>query len=384
MAPNSMSEAGTSSGTCNTVKTNKTETDAVPKLGEGEVEWTWTWRDIKPLNTTVLIYLHIAGIQAFFNMPHCWQTYLFQFIILLGSGFGVTAGSHRYFTHKSYRANSALRYFLIFLQTLSAQEDIIKWVRDHRVHHKFTDTNADPHNSSRGFFFSHMGWLFIRKHPDVTTFGKKVDMSDLENDKFLLFHKKIYMPASWVVAFIGPICICYYGWGEDFMCAYYLNMLRYILGLHVNWSINSFAHIVGNRPYDKNNSSRDSPLFGFLAFGEGWHNFHHAFPWDYKTGERGDYFTNFSCIFIDFFAWLGWATDLKIVPDAVIKARVLRTGDGSHPYSIEARKKNPNFQEELKNNNEGERDLDHFWGWGDGDMAKEDLAGVDIKHKHYE
>jgi stearoyl-CoA desaturase (Delta-9 desaturase) len=157
---------------------------------EGEDEWKWTWRDVKPLNTVVLIYLHIASIYGFFVLPHCWQTYLLQFLILIGAGFGVTAGSHRYFTHKSYRANKALRYFLIFLQTLSAQEDIIKWVRDHRVHHKFTDTNADPHNSKRGFFFSHMGWLFIRKHPEVTKFGKKVDMSDLENDPVLLFHKK--------------------------------------------------------------------------------------------------------------------------------------------------------------------------------------------------
>lgn len=67
----------------------------------------------------------------------------------------------------------------------------------------------------------------------------------------IFYPNRIYMPASWIVAFIGPICICHYVWGEDFMSAYYINMLRYILGLHVNWSINSFAHIVGNRPYDK-------------------------------------------------------------------------------------------------------------------------------------
>lgn len=84
------------------------------------------------------------------------------------------------------------------------------------------------------------------------------------------------MPASWVVAFIGPILGAYYLWGEDFWAAYHLNMIRYVLGLHVNWSINSFAHIYGMRPFDRNNSSRDSPLFGFLAFGEGWHNFHHV------------------------------------------------------------------------------------------------------------
>lgn len=166
-----------------------TGVDKKPTEGQDQA-YLWTWRDIKWRNTIVLTWLHIATIYSFFDLPRYGLTYTLQFIILLGAAFGVTAGSHRYFTHRSYRANNALKYFLIFLQTLSAQEDILKWVRDHRVHHKFTDTNADPHNSKRGFFFSHMGWLLIKKHPDVKTFGSKVDMSDLENDKALLFHRK--------------------------------------------------------------------------------------------------------------------------------------------------------------------------------------------------
>ncbi len=84
------------------------------------------------------------------------------------------------------------------------------------------------------------------------------------------------MPASWIVAFIGPVLGAHYLWGEDLSASYHFNMVRYVLGLHVNWSINSFAHIHGMRPFDRDNSSRDSPLFGFLAFGEGWHNFHHV------------------------------------------------------------------------------------------------------------
>jgi hypothetical protein len=80
----------------------------------------------------------------------------------------------------------------------------------------------------------------------------------------------------------------------------------------------------------------------------------------------------------------GWATDLKTVPDSVVKKRVLRTGDGTHHYSIEAKKNNEKIEEEAKNNNDGERDLDHFWGWGDGDMQCEDIKDVTILHKHYE
>lgn len=103
---------------------------------------------------------------------------------------GTTVGAHRYFTHRGFKANKKLRLFLIFLQTTTAQDPIINWVRDHRVHHKFTDTDADPYNAKRGFFFSHIGWLFVRKHPDVYAAGKKIDISDVTNDKVLRFQKK--------------------------------------------------------------------------------------------------------------------------------------------------------------------------------------------------
>jgi Fatty-acid desaturase len=70
------------------------------------------------------------------------------------------------------------------------QNDVCEWARDHRVHHKFSETDADPHNATRGFFFSHVGWLLVRKHPDVRERGRAVDMSDLETDPFLRFQKK--------------------------------------------------------------------------------------------------------------------------------------------------------------------------------------------------
>jgi stearoyl-CoA desaturase (delta-9 desaturase) len=79
---------------------------------------------------------------------------------------------------------------LLFLQTVALQNSVIEWVRDHRVHHKFSDTNADPHNATRVFFFSHMGWLMCKKHPDVFKFGKKIDMTDLTSDPILRFQHK--------------------------------------------------------------------------------------------------------------------------------------------------------------------------------------------------
>lgn len=93
-------------------------------------------------------------------------------------------------SHKAYKARLPLRIFLMILQTIAFQNSIYEWARDHRVHHKFTDTDADPHNASRGFFFSHMGWLLIRKHPEVKAKGKLIDMSDLEKDPVVMFQKK--------------------------------------------------------------------------------------------------------------------------------------------------------------------------------------------------
>jgi stearoyl-CoA desaturase (delta-9 desaturase) len=102
----------------------------------------------------------------------------------------VTAGAHRLWAHKSYKAKLPLRILLMLCQTFAFQNHIYEWSRDHRVHHKFTDTNADPHNIKRGFFFAHMGWLMCKKHPDVREKGKTIDMSDLEEDAVVMFQKK--------------------------------------------------------------------------------------------------------------------------------------------------------------------------------------------------
>lgn len=103
---------------------------------------------------------------------------------------GITAGAHRLWAHRTYEAKLPLRILLMIMQTTALQNDIHEWTRDHRVHHKFTETDADPHNAKRGFFFSHIGWLMVRKHKDVLIKGKTVDLSDLEADPVVMFQKR--------------------------------------------------------------------------------------------------------------------------------------------------------------------------------------------------
>lgn len=103
---------------------------------------------------------------------------------------GITAGAHRLWSHKSYKAKLPLKIFLTICNTIAFQNSIWEWARDHRVHHKFSETDADPHNAKNGFFFSHVGWLLVKKHPDVRRKGKVIDMSDLDQDPVVAFQKK--------------------------------------------------------------------------------------------------------------------------------------------------------------------------------------------------
>jgi stearoyl-CoA desaturase (Delta-9 desaturase) len=116
---------------------------------------------------------------------------LFPVVVLIyGSGFGITAGAHRLFSHKAYRAKWPLKVILLFLFTIAGQRDAYTWAHDHRVHHKYSETKADPHDAKRGFFFAHVGWLVVTPHPEVVAKRKIIDMSDLEADALVMWQKR--------------------------------------------------------------------------------------------------------------------------------------------------------------------------------------------------
>ncbi|ODM96417.1 Acyl-CoA Delta(11) desaturase [Orchesella cincta] len=328
---------------------------------DGDARVDIVWR-----NVALFTYLHLAAFYGGYLLitgQVMWQTFLWGVILHTMSGFGITAGAHRYWAHKSYKAVTPLRLLLAYMQTLAFQNHIYEWCRDHRVHHKFAETHADPHNAKRGFFFSHMGWLLCKKHEAVKVKGKSVDMSDLEQDPIVMFQKKYYLPLVLTISFVIPTIVPSYFWGETASTAFlFAAMFRYCVTLHCTWLVNSAAHRWGPRPYDKSISPAENKSVAWWAFGEGWHNYHHVFPWDYKTSEVGIYRYNFSAAFIDYMAKVGWAYDLKTVPEKLVKQRVARTGDGSHPDHIHA---GP-------------------WGWGDKDIPEDDEKVTEILHKRNE
>ncbi|XP_034838308.1 acyl-CoA Delta(11) desaturase-like [Maniola hyperantus] len=292
--------------------------------------------DIVYFNLFTFGYAHLATLYGVYLActVATWKTLIFHHIIFILAAVGVTAGAHRLWTHRAYKAKTPLQIILMVMNTLAFQNSAIHWVREHRMHHRYSDTDADPHNATRGFFYSHIGWLLVRKHPEVRRRGKFVDMSDIYANPVLRFQKKYAVPFIGTICFVLPTIIPMYFFGETLTTAWNLAIMRYVFNLHITFFVNSAAHLWGNKPYDKNIKPVQNLSVSFMAFGEGFHNYHHAFPWDYRTAELGNNWLNFTTKFIDFFAWLGWAYDLKTVPDEVIRSRASRTGDGSDMWGF--------------------------------------------------
>nr|AAQ12889.1 Z9-desaturase SFWG4A [Choristoneura parallela]AAQ12890.1 Z9-desaturase SFWG4B [Choristoneura parallela] len=308
--------------------------------------------DIVWRNVILFLLLHTGAVYGgyLFFTKAMWATKFFAIFLYLCSGLGITAGAHRLWAHKSYKARLPLRILLTLFNTMAFQDSVLDWARDHRMHHKYSETDADPHNATRGFFFSHVGWLLVRKHPQIKAKGHTIDMSDLCSDPVLRFQKKYYLTLMPIFCFILPTYIPTL-WGESLWNAYFVAAIfRYCYVLNVTWLVNSAAHKWGDRPYDKNINPVETKPVSLVVFGEGFHNYHHVFPWDYKTAELGGYSLNITKLFIDTMAKIGWAYDLKSVSPDIVEKRVKRTGDGSH----------------------------EVWGWDDKDVPPEQKAAATI------
>nr|AHW98358.1 fatty acyl desaturase [Grapholita molesta] len=308
------------------------------------------------LNIAMYSFFHTAGAYGLYlaATEAKWATIFLAFILHEAAILGVTAGAHRLWAHRTYKAKLPLQIFLMLLHSFACRYSAFHWARDHRLHHKYSDTDGDPHNASRGLFFSHIGWLMFKKHPEAKKRMGKIDVSDLKANKVLMFQKKYSIPFIGTICFILPTLIPMYFWDETFSSAFFVTVLRVIVSLHVTFLVNSFAHAFGNRPYDRYIKPSQSIPISLATLGEGYHNYHHAFPWDYKASEFGNTIGNFTTMVINFFAWLGWAYDLKSVGADMIAKKKEKTGDGTN-----------------------------LWGWGDKDMSKEhkEIANVTYKEK---
>eukprot|EP00929_Paragymnodinium_shiwhaense_P049813 TRINITY_DN2511_c0_g2_i1.p1 TRINITY_DN2511_c0_g2~~TRINITY_DN2511_c0_g2_i1.p1 ORF type:complete len:694 (+),score=146.69 TRINITY_DN2511_c0_g2_i1:185-2266(+) len=286
-------------------------------------EWktVYNWPMIIYLGGSHLAAFYAAAVILFFRgacplfgreSPVMARTYALGLVTYAISGWGITAGAHRLWAHRSYKAGTPLKVFLMLANSIANQGSIYHWSRDHRVHHLYSDTIADPHDANRGFWFSHVGWLMYKKHPAVFEAGKKVNMDDLKADPFVMFQKRADPFWNLLWCFAMPAFMALY-LGDTMWNGFLVaGVLRYCLVLNATWAVNSVVHAWGTKPYNASHLTTENGWVSIFAMGEGWHNWHHAFSWDYAAAEMGaQYQWNPTKVFIDVMAIFGLAWDRK-------------------------------------------------------------------------
>lgn len=269
-----------------------------------------------PLNWGMCGYLfatHVMGLFGAIRMYGIgsWSLLAETIAWYQVCGWGVTVGMHRLWAHRSYKARAPFRFLLFLLASASNQGSIYHWCRDHRVHHRNSDTDGDPHDITRGFFYSHMGWLMIKKDPVVKAKGKDVDCSDLLRDPFIQFNRALDPFWNQFMCFVVPGIYGMWRLNSFWDGLLIFGALRWIMEVHSTWCVNSVSHTFGYHPY-KDIPPSDNLFTSIVANGEGWHNFHHAYPYDYATGEHDWWIQlNHSKMLIDFMCLIGQAYDCK-------------------------------------------------------------------------
>ena len=192
---------------------------------------------------------------------------------------GICLGYHRLLTHSGMKTYGWIRYMIAVFGTLAAEGSVLDWVADHRKHHAFSDQDGDPHSPHDGGLWAHMGWLgFSTHHGDRKAYFEKW-VPDLYKDRFMRFLDVMFLPAQFL--FGGMLfAIGYFASGTELAVSLLVwgLFVRMVVVLHVTWLVNSASHMFGYKNYETTDDSRNNWLVAMLAFGEGWHNNHHAYP----------------------------------------------------------------------------------------------------------
>ncbi|CRK98772.1 CLUMA_CG012124, isoform A [Clunio marinus] len=315
-------------------------------------------------NVAVNLFIHfgsLVGVYHMLTLQPKWQTYIWFLIVTVLCNLSVCIGVHRLWSHRSFKAVRKLRLLLLFFYTMAGQSSVYNWVKVHRVHHKFAETEKDPLNFRRGFFFAHVGWYCLTFHPECEKEMKRIDMKDIEADKDIMFQYNNYEILFFIFNIMLPVLTPCYFWNESLWISFWVCFVtRFAINFTQLNFTNSANHFIGRRPYDKGQSATDNLAMVFFSFGEGYHNYHHVFPYDYRSGEFGDIgHYNLSAVLIDFFAKFGWVYDRKMVSSEMISRRVMKSGDGTHFLSHEEAHKNA------------------IYGYGDKDIDPDDQEDLD-------
>ena len=246
-----------------------------------------------------------------------WTDVALSFVFYAVSGHGITVGFHRYLTHGSFKAKRPLRIGLAVSGSLAIEGPAIRWVADHRKHHKFSDKDGDPHSPWRygetvpalvkGLWHAHMGWLFDTEQTNARQYAPDL-LADRDIVRVSRAFPMLALASLLLPAVLGGLLT--WSWLGALTAFFWASLVRIGLLHHVTWSINSICHAMGERPFDSRDRAGNVWWLAVLSMGESWHNLHHADPTCARTGVlRGQ--VDSGARVIQLFESLGWASDVR-------------------------------------------------------------------------
>ncbi|OMP01361.1 Fatty acid desaturase, type 1 [Corchorus olitorius] len=276
-----------------------------------EVFWGRQWNALDIATAGVVLAMHLLSLFApfHFNWPAFWVAVGLYFVTGL---LGITLSFHRNLSHRSFKVPKWLEYFFAYCGAQALQGNPIDWVSTHRYHHQFCDSERDPHSPIEGFWFSHMNWIFDTNNV-VERCGEQTNVGDLEKQPFYKFLKSSYVlhpiALGALLYALGGFPFLVWGMGVRIVWVY-----------HITWLVNSACHVWGKQAWNTGDLSRNNWWVAVLAFGEGWHNNHHAFEYSARHGLEW-WQVDMTWYVIKFLQVIGVATDVKL-PSEVQKQRM--------------------------------------------------------------
>ena len=298
---------------------------------KAKINWVYTLF----FSITPLVAVIGTVLMAINHMIH-WQTIVLAVVFSICTGLSITAGYHRLFAHKAYKANKWFQRFVLFFGTAAFEGSVLDWCTDHRNHHLYTDTDKDPYNANRGFWYSHIGWI-LTLDESKRDFSNVQDIAD--SSALVRFQHKHFAILGSICGFIIPMLIA--GIWHDMLGGFIIaGALRMTFVHHSTFCINSLAHILGDRTYNDKSTACDNWIVALITYGEGYHNFHHKFPVDYRNGIRYYHFDPTKWL-IKGLSYFGITSDLKRINDKKImeyrlrvEEKAMRTKGGENPEGL--------------------------------------------------
>lgn len=218
--------------------------------------------------TLFLIAFHVGAVAALFNFS--WSALILSiFLWWVAGSLGIGIGYHRLLTHRGFKTPKPVEYFLTLCGTLAMEGSSVAWVATHRIHHAYTERDGDPHSPRHGFWWSHMGWILegrsMQRNSEATARYTQDLLKDSAHVWLMRWHYLTTLALGIGLYAIGGWQFVLWG-----IC------LRIVFSWHTTWFVNSAAHVWGSRRFETRDDSRNLWWVALVAFGEGWHNNHHA------------------------------------------------------------------------------------------------------------